>query len=270
MTKYREKKYICGKYMEVCIYPVFEQMQGKRKRIKQSTAVQKALNDHNREKKLTRLMNANFTDEDMKIELTYTDEFLPKTDEDANRELRNFFRRIKRFRKREGLPELKYIVITERGKRSGRYHHHIVMSGGMLLKDVRDTWGKGIIRMTQLEETERGYAPLARYLSKKLVAGAIEENEKAWHSSRNLIQPKELQNDSRISKKRARSLYENQECRDPFENLYPEYDFVECRPIYNEINGQYYLYVYMRKKEKPKPKRKKVRTEWQTTARVSP
>ena len=43
-----------GKYMEVNVYPAYEQIKGKRKKVKQTSEVQKALNDHNRKKKLTR------------------------------------------------------------------------------------------------------------------------------------------------------------------------------------------------------------------------
>lgn len=251
-TKYREKKYYCKKYLEVDIYPIFEQLKGSRKKKKTTSDVQKALNDHNRVKKLTRLLNTNFDENDIKIELTYSDDNLPASDEEAEKALKNFLRRLKRFRCKAKLSELKYITITEKGKKTGRYHHHCVLSGGMLLSDVRNIWGKGIIRMTQLELNENGLSGLADYLTKRLTAGEIEENKKAWHASRNLVMPKERQNDSRISKKKARELYENQECREVFEKLYPDYLFSSCRPFYNEVNGQYYLCINMYKKPKPK------------------
>ena len=257
MVRYREKKYICGKYLEVNIYPMFEIVKGKRKKIKQTSEVQKALNNHNRKRKLTRLLNTNFTEEDLKVELTYADENLPENDEEVAKELRNFLRRLKRKRKSLGLPDLKYIVVTEKGKKTGRYHHHCVLSGGMLLKDIQDIWGKGFLRSTQLREGNRGFDALAEYMEKNLTHGDIEENEKAWHASRNLIQPKERTNDSRMTKRKARDLYEEPETRENFEKLYPGYDFVECQPFYNEVNGQFYLSVYLQEKEKPKIKRRK-------------
>lgn len=251
MTKYREKKYICGKYMEVCVYPVYEVIKGKKRRVGRTPDAQKALNDHNRKRKLTRLLNTNFTEDDIKIELTYSDESCPHSDEEAQRMLTNFLRRLKRYRKKNALPDLKYIVVTEKGKKSGRYHHHCVLSGGMLAKDIRDIWGHGIIRLTQLEPGEKGLDALAQYLTKNLTNGAVEENQKAWHASRNLKQPVERTNDSRISKKKAREMSENQECRDIFEAMYPDYFFYECQSFYNDVNGQYYLSISMN--EKPKP-----------------
>lgn len=248
MIRYREKKYYCGKYMEVDIYPAYEQIKGKRKKLKNTTEIQKKLNDHNRKKKLTRLLNTNFTDKDIKIELTYGAEHLPKSDEEADRELTNFLRRLKRFRKKKGLPDLKYITVTEKGKRSGRYHHHCVLSGGVLPEEIRSIWGKGIIRLTPLDPGTQGLGALADYLTKNLTNGAIEDYKKAWHASKNLDQPKERQSDSRISRRKAREIFENQECNSVYEDLYPDYHFSEIRAAYNEVNGQYYLCIQLYKK----------------------
>lgn len=260
MTIYREKKYYCGNYLEVDIYPLYHQIRGKRTRIKNTSDVQKAINNRNRVRKLTRLLNTNFTEDDIKIELTYSDKNVPHSDEEAQKKIRNFLRRLKRFRKNNDFPELKYIIITEKGKKTGRYHHHAVLSGGMLSKDITRIWGQGVVRITQLVMTEEGLSGLAEYLTKNISNGDIEENKKAWQASKNLIPPKERKNDSRISRKKAREMYENQECRDIFEKLYPEYDLVASRPFYNEVNGQYYLCLNMiRKNQKSTRVRKSER-----------
>ena len=63
-TVYREKKYTCGEYLDVFIYPVFETGKhrgGKREKRKPSTEAQKKLNQRHREEKLVRLLRANFT-----------------------------------------------------------------------------------------------------------------------------------------------------------------------------------------------------------------
>lgn len=247
--KYREKKYFCGEFIEVDIYPVRELPKGKRIRAKPSSVAQKLLNDHNRVKKLTRLLNTNFTENDVKIELTYSDKELPADEDEADRNLRNFFRRIKRFRKKNNLPELKYIVVTEQGKRTKRFHHHIVMSGGMLLSDIKNIWGKGIIRQTQIEYGEKGLDGLAKYMSKNLTNGAVSSNQKLWHASRNLVYPKERTNDNKISKRKAKELYENQECREPFEKLYPDYEYIESEAKLNPLDGQYYICISLRKRQ---------------------
>lgn len=257
MIRYREKKYYCGNYLEVDIFPAYEQIKGKRKKLKNTTEIQKKLNDHNRKKKLTRLLNTNFTEKDIKIELTYGADHLPQSDEEAEKQLTNFLRRLKRYRKKRGLSDLKYIVITEKGKRSGRYHHHCVLSGGMTPDEIRDIWGLGIIRLTPLDPGTQGLGALAEYLMKNLTNGAIEENKKAWHASKNLAQPKERQNDNRISRKQAMEIYENQECNSAYEKLYPDYNFSEIKAAYNQVNGQYYLCIQLYKKHDDKIRRSK-------------
>ena len=70
-TVYREKKYVCGEYLDVFVYPVFETGKsggGKRTKRKPSTEAQKKLNQRHRKEKLERKLHANFTPEDLEIE----------------------------------------------------------------------------------------------------------------------------------------------------------------------------------------------------------
>ena len=70
--RYREKKYYCGRYLEVDIYPLRYQPKGNRgKKWGTTPETQKALNNLNRVKKLTRLLNTNFTENDLVLTLTY-------------------------------------------------------------------------------------------------------------------------------------------------------------------------------------------------------
>ena len=255
--KYREKKYLCGDFLEVDIYPIYPIVQGKRsKRAKISSETKVALNNHNRVKKLTRLLNTNFTEDDIKIELTYSDKNLPADDDAAQKSLNNFFRRLKRFRKNAGLPDLKYVVATEKGKKTGRYHHHCVLSGGMMLKDICKIWGQGTVYETQIVFAENGLERLANYLTKNITNGDLEDNKKAWHASRNLVYPPERKNDNKISRKKAREIHDNPESnREMIEKLYPGYYLTECKPFHNEVNEQYYLCINLRKiNDKPKKK----------------
>ena len=123
-TIYREKRYYCGEYLDVYIFPTYRQSNGRRSRSKPTTAAQKKLNQRHREEKLVRLLHANFTPDDLEIHLTYTVQ--PESEEEAARNARNYIRRIQRMRKKAGLPPLKYIVVTERGGKTGRYHHQDV------------------------------------------------------------------------------------------------------------------------------------------------
>lgn len=121
---YREKKFFCGDYLEVNIFPVFCKARTRGKKRKPTSDVQKRLNQLNAERRLIRLLNTNFTPADIRFDLTYSDGNRPATPKDAQKCLQNFLRRLKRFRKRLGLGELKYVATTEVGSRTGRIHHH--------------------------------------------------------------------------------------------------------------------------------------------------
>lgn len=140
-TIYREKRYYCGEYLDVYIFPTYRQSNGRRSRSKPTTDAQKKLNQRHREEKLVRLLHANFTPDDLEIHLTYSVQ--PESEEEAARYVRNFIRRIQRMRKKAGLPPLKYIVVTERGGKTGRYHHHITINGGLDRDAVEAAWGLG-------------------------------------------------------------------------------------------------------------------------------
>ena len=164
---YRETRFECGDYLDVNIYPVYTKAQVRSRKAKPTSETQQKLNDMNAELKLIRIANANFTDHDLKVELTYSDKHLPEDDEAAARELRKFLRRVKRYREAHGLSPLKYIAVTEKGKRSGRYHHHLIMSGDIDLFDLVALWGNGIVGTDILVFDENGIASLVRYMMKQ-------------------------------------------------------------------------------------------------------
>ena len=80
-------------------------------------------NSKTAEKKLSRLLNANFYPGDWHCTLTY--EGIEPEIGEAKKELENFIRRMKREYEKQGL-ELKWIAVTEFHHK--RIHHHIVMS----------------------------------------------------------------------------------------------------------------------------------------------
>ena len=197
---YREKMYICGDYVEVDIFPVFSKQRSRAKKMKPTSEVQARLNQRNAERKLIRLLNANFTKDDIRLDLTYNDDNLPLTPEDAQKEMQNFFRRIKRYRKRLGLPELKYVAVTEIGKETARLHHHIVMSGGVPINDLAEIWGKGYTTVKPLQFDKFGIVGIAVYLVKNPILG------KRWNASRNLVKPTEAERTGRLSARKIEKM----------------------------------------------------------------
>lgn len=241
---YREKRYYCGEYLDVYIYPVFEQ--GKRrsgKRVKRgpSSEAQQKLNQRHREEKLTRIFHANFTPEDLEIHLTYEEQ--PETDEEAKRNLTNFLRKVRRLRKKQGLGPLKYIAVTERGKKSGRYHHHVTINGGIDRDTLEMMWRHGRANSRRLQFSETGLAGLAHYIVKSPIGG------KAWNASKNLIDPEPKTRDGRISARKARELAAEASNPLEFERLYPGYLLADMGAFHNDVNGGSYINARFYKKD---------------------
>ena len=244
---YRERRWFCGNYLEVDIFPVFAQQSGRGKKKKPTSEVQARLNEHNAEQKLIRILNANFTGDDVEIHLTYTDENLPETPEQVKHDAQNFIRRVKRARQRAGLPDMKYVVVPAGGVDGTRFHIHITMSGGLDRSVLEELWGYGYANSKRLQFNENGVEGLARYVSRQFTAHKDEMPfGKRWSGSRNLIIPEPIDRDGRISQKKARELATRPaDSKNMLEKLYEGYAFSECRPFYNDINGGYYLHVKM-------------------------
>lgn len=148
----RENKIYCGDYLEVDIFPYTKKQQeiskGKRsKKRKVSEPKQKNLNDKNAKRYLRWLTNANFGAKDLHLSLTYNDRNLPKNEEDAEKIVRNYIRRLDYHMKKAGLGALKYILITEyvsgeTGEPPVRLHHHMYINGGLDRDLIEDLWSR--------------------------------------------------------------------------------------------------------------------------------
>lgn len=204
----REKKIYCGKhYREVDIYPytaaqLTASTRGKRsKKIKETEPKQKNLNDKNARRYFTQTANLNFGSdpEALHVTATYSGKYLPDTVEQAEQEATNFLRRVQYRRKKEGLPPLKYMIVTAyTTKRNSetpvRIHHHIIMNGGLDRDVVEDLWRKrrrkgqkkgdkiGFCNADRLQADENGIAALCTYLVKQGCG------KKRWNSSHIMCQ----------------------------------------------------------------------------------
>ena len=246
---YREKKIYSGKILEVDIYPISiqERKQKRKKKEKESLPKQKNLNDKNAKKHLIRLINTNFTDKDLAVHLTYDNKSLPSSEEEARKDVTNFLRRLKHYRKKNNLEDLKYIAVVEyrgqvEGKNPIRIHHHLIINS-MDRDKVEELWGKGRANADRLKEDEYGYEALGRYITKD------PKGSKRWTQSRNLKQPTIKVNDFKIKKKIANEMVRAPEDRAYFEKLYPGYIFTECKANTNDVLGGTYINIKMRKRE---------------------
>ncbi|MBR4627767.1 MAG: hypothetical protein IKO47_08725 [Ruminococcus sp.] len=255
-SKYRETYYKCGDYLDVNIYPVYKQGRGgRRRKAKPTPETKQKLNEIASQNKLIRIANANFCYYDLKVELTYKPERNPLTDEDAARELRNFLRRVKRYRERNGMSELKYIAVTERGSLKGRYHHHLIMND-IPIKDLVALWGNGIVGTDVLQFDENGIASLARYMMKQARDFL---GKKKYTRSNNLVDPQPVSRDS-VSKRKVMELAENVECRTEYEKLHEGYFLSAAEVVFNDANGGIYIHARYYSKEAEWCRRQQKRT----------
>lgn len=141
---YTTKTIKAGNQFEVEIYPSFTKKESTGMNLKpRSSTAQKNLNDKNARKKLERLINANFSNGDLWVTLTYDNEHLPESMKDALKNIGNYMRRINYRREKMGLSNAKYIYITEYNpKKKIRCHHHLIMDGALSMDLVEKMWKK--------------------------------------------------------------------------------------------------------------------------------
>lgn len=239
----RESVYVCGDYMDADIYPVYQPAGKRRKRCKPTSEIQEKLNQKNAERKITRLAHNNFTERDIALHLTY--DIQPDSPEQAQRDLYNFMRRVKRKRKKLGLPELKYLSCTEVGKRNGRVHHHVIMSGGMDRDILEELWGKGFANSKRLQFKEDGITGLAHYIVKDRMFF------KRWNQSRNLVMPEPFVKDGAVTLADMEEMQEATESKAEwmyFEERYPDFILTEATFTRNNINRGGYIHFEMRRR----------------------
>lgn len=248
----RERRIFHGDYLDVHSWPVF-QKPGKRKRkSKPSSEVQKKLNQTYRENKVTYLINENFNKKDLEMGLGFDDEYLPLTYADVQQVIRNYIRRIKYYRKKNGLSELKYLYVIERGEINGRWHIHMILSGGIDRDVLEEMWGQGYAHTYRLEFDDEGLKGLAKYKVKEpqTEKAVIDEKVRRWASSKNLKQPTiPKDRDGFISKDTVRDIREGNICEREIERLYPGYTVTSIEPFLNTINAGEYLTIRLRKKQ---------------------
>lgn len=235
---YREKKIICGNYMDVQIYPVYRKAGERRAKAKPTSEVQQKLNDINAARKLTRLAHANFTDSDLALHLTYAPDSLPADVEDAKRDGQNFLRRLRRLYKRHNTV-LKYIWVCEKGKKSDRVHHHLILSGGVSRDEIEALWQKGFANTRRLRFDANGIAGLSHYITKQPLFF------KHWNASRNLVQPVEVVDDYKYSAKKVREMIALDMTPFGVEKYYPGWQCASCQGQANDVNGGCYVFLQM-------------------------
>lgn len=252
---YRRRVTLAGDRMECEIYPVFGRDDEQKARAAKKNITpekQKRLNDERARRRLIQLADANFTEKDIHLTLTYRHEtMLPA----CRKDVRNFLLRVKRYREKHGLPELKYIYSIE-GKRElskgfpvSRIHIHMLMNGGLSRELLEEMWELGYANADRLQPTERGLEEIASYIIKE---ARNRDGARKWSASRNLKQPMRRTSDAKTSNRMVKLIAHDirNEAKEQTEKLYPRYRFVDCKVYYSDQLDGVYIRILMRRRRK--------------------
>lgn len=250
----REKRYTCKNgYTEVGICQLKETNAHKLPRAKRerlSLPKQKNLNNENSRSAMRLVFHENFGDGDYCISPTYSPEYLPENDKEAQKGLNAYIRKLRALYRQYG-QELKYLYVTEKGTKNGRVHHHIVVNNVGISRDViENLWCYGYANSICLQPDPDGsFNNIADYLMKS--AENAEKHARKWNCSRNLRRPVKSISDKEVSAKQLRSLTEakrNDELQKAVEKLYSGYRLIKAFVSVNEVTGLPYAKLRLMKK----------------------
>ena len=244
---YRTRTVKAGPRLEVEIYPIFGREKTRKTRAARKNVTPEVVqrcNEERAKRKLTQLIDANFDENDIHLTLTYVGQ--PPKYEQAQKDVKNFLRVVKRKRQAAGLPPLKYIYTIE-GNDDGtreRIHVHMIMSGGIDRIQLEEIWGKGYANADHLQPNENGLEALARYITKQ------QRNRRRWARSKNLKRPKQRTSDTKVSNARVKRLAMDfpNSAKEIMEKLYPDYMHVRTMMKYSDVVDGAYIRCVMRRK----------------------
>ena len=122
---------------------------------------------------LRRLMNANFTDEDYSLTLTYRKGEEPGSVTELRKDAAEYARRLTKEAKKRGIP-FRFVYCVGAGRH--RRHVHILVSAFPDMGVVSDAWDKGHVGMTRLY-SDGNYGDLAAYYIKNAEETRQEEKK---------------------------------------------------------------------------------------------
>ena len=232
---YRTNTTLAGDTLVAEIYPAWGREKKRQVRAAKKNLTPERIRRHNTERakfRLQLMMDHNFSEKDLSLTLTYTD--APR-EADARKDVKNFLSRIRRARKKAGLPEMKYIYALEDEKdgQKKQLHCHIVMSGGIDRMEVEQIWKKGskargYANCDQLQPDNEGLRRLAFYIYDQNRGKEQPKNKRHYSCSKNLVEPKVRNSISRVSNAKVRKMARDFNGVAPtiMEKVYPGFEFV--------------------------------------------
>ncbi len=253
---YRRHRVKAGTRMEVDIYPAFGREDIGKLRAAKERVSSDAMRRYNCERSVRKailLAEANFDENDISMTLTYKGE--PPPYDQVRRDICNYINRVKRYRRKMKMPEMKYLYAVEdesEGRRK-RIHAHMLMSGpgkvislGDYRGDLERLWDRGYANADRLQPDQNGLEAIVRYILKQ----ERRKNQRKWSGSRNLKRPVEDKRDCEMSNRKVRKLAEDFEnvAKEIMERLYPSYDYVSTRVYTSDVIQGVYIRTLMRRK----------------------
>ena len=259
---YATKEVYAGDQLEIEFYPEFTKQQAAEENIKpidkkKQQEAQRELNSKNSRKRFWRLCEHNFHNGDLWITLNYAVE--PSNIDEAIKNMQKFIRCINGKRRRRGLPNAKYLYVTEEVSEDGeavRIHHHLFMDSMLDLDTVINTWKHGgRNEYRKIEKDENGIKGAATYTTKPAADTKRRKHRKRWAGSTNLEQPPEKKHHQTKAKDINRMTKDHEYIREYVENArtrsgnkrYAGYTYSHANVYFNNINARYYIRVRMRK-----------------------
>ena len=281
-----------GDALEVECFPITKVGERARRecRLRRSRPGQEALNRRNAEKRIRRLIDANFTSQDYVVTLTWDyspidlfhmshrdalkkwDELgLPVDEDEARRELVKYVKRLKYHMARRGYgaKELKYLYVLEvtHQRRDAdpaalyaRHHFHAVIHApGLSVDDIKAIWPHGDVRCDRLSFRGSGSAGLAAYITKQHGVERVDRDGRRlrrWAASKNLKEPEVTVSNRKVSRRRAALVAQDvqQYGRAIFEKLYPGYQCAEEPTVrYSDFMAGAYIFARMRRVDASEP-----------------
>ena len=256
MMGYRRRTTESGPRIDADIFPVFGVGQKKalrRARRQQTSKAQQIANNERSRLKLIQLVEANFTEKDLSIGLDYAGK--EPEPEKVDRDLKTFFEKVRRKRRKEGLPELKYIAaiggdeMPSKGYSGKRPHVHVIMNGGIDRDDLEKMWKHGRANCDRLQPRDEGLGGISVYFTKQMQDRPPKKGVKKYRTSKNLIHPEPKGRDVKIANSRVRRIaydFENQ-AKNVMEKLYPGYVLQQCSVRYSDVVPGVYIKCVLRK-----------------------
>ena len=253
---YRRRTTISGPRLDAEVFPVFgvgQKARLRRARSQQTSRAQQTANEERSRIRLIQLVEANFTKEDISIGLDYAGK--KPSIEKVDRDLKTFFEKVRRRRRKYGLPELKYIAaiggdeMPSKGYSGTRPHAHVIMNGGIDRDELEEMWKHGRANCDRLQPRDEGLGGISVYFTKQMQDRPPKKGVKKYRTSRNLKQPIRRTRDAKMPNSRVRRIaydFENQ-AKTVMEKLYPGYVLQQCSVRYSDVVAGVYIRCVMRK-----------------------